>query len=207
MATDTDIDFRASELVTSAGSGSQGEQLVGFLLDYYPPGLQAAQLKRINPALDSKVDDSFRAKVAKVAGVGRVDQVHVRGGERRQEDAVITYAFLDDEGEVWKGCLPYGELGASKPDGHISQRDSLSSSAIAREHRAAHPRPARSGEPAASQVDPIDWLLNATAEDLVAYMDQHPDRADHVKALEKATKGRSARKTVLEHEPASGNDD
>lgn len=209
MANDTDIDFRASELVTTAGSGSNGEKLAQLLVDFYPAGLQAAQLKRINAKLDEKVDDSFRQKVSRIAG-GNVEQVHVRGGERRDEDAVVTYAFVDDRGEVWKGCLPYGQLDKSSPEGHISQRDSLAASTVAQAHIAEHPRQARQSQAESQQAADPFALGEMSAEELTALMDEHPDRVEAIKAFEKAYRGKRARKSVLEYgndsSDASGDD-
>ena len=204
MATDTDTDFRASELVSSAGSGSNGEKLVGILLDFYPPELQAAQLKRINAELDATIDEDFTANVAKLVGVDRIEHVHVRGGDRRREDAVITYAYLDDRGEVVKGCFPYADLAKGKSDGHVNQRQSLSRSSVAQAHIAEHPRSARSGQ-AQPSADPFA-LAEMSAEELIALMDEHPERAEFIKSFEKAAHGSKARKTVMDHKVAGDED-
>jgi hypothetical protein len=79
----------------------------------------------------------------------------------------------------------------------VSQRDSLAASAIAREHVAAQPTRSSSQQPL---VDPIDFLSGASADELVALMREHPDRADAIKAFEEASRGDRARKTVLEFE-------
>lgn len=197
-SSDTDIEFRASDLIGTAGIGSNGEKLVNTLLDYYPAELQAAQLKRVNERLDADLD---LGKVAKIAGVKRVEQARVRGGESSDDDAVVTYAFLDSTGEVWKGCFPYSDLGKSSSDGHVSQRDSLNASAAAAEHLASRPHRAVAAESAPEPVDPYDAMESASAEELVEQMREHPERADAIKAFEQAVRGDRARKTVLEFEP------
>jgi hypothetical protein len=130
--------------------------------------------------------------------VDRIAGAHVRGGDSADEDALVTYVWLDDQGQAWKGCFPYSDLGSGKSDRHVSQRDSLAASAIAREHVAA--QPTRSSSQQQPLVDPIDFLSGASADELVALMREHPDRADAIKAFEEASRGDRARKTVLEFE-------
>ena len=202
MATD-DIDFRPSDLVTSAGSANNGEKLIATLTDYYPAELQAAQLKRINPRLDEQIDDDFRGKLASLVGVGHIEQAHVRGGERRDDDAVVTYAYLDDRETVVKGLLPWNSFQAGGRDGHVSQRESVSASAIAQAHIAERPR---DPEPAsAAPADPF-VLGEMSAEELQNLMREQPERADAVKAFEKAYRGDRARGEVLNFDPASRDD-
>lgn len=201
---DTEIEFRASDLIGAAGVGSNGEKLVNTLLDHYPAELQAALEKRINPELDSELDDKAMKSIAKIAGVSEVEHAHVRGGDRRHDDAVVTYVFLDDTGQAWKGCFPWNDLGESSSDGHVSQRDSLAQSTAAQEHLAANPRPAKTEEPAGEPVDEfaaLDFLANASADELIVAMEEHPERVDAIKAFESATRGEKARKTVLNFEP------
>lgn len=200
MATDT-IEFRASDLIGPAGSGSNGEKLVNMLLDHYPPELQAALEKRINRQLDAELDDKARGRIAKIAGVEEIEQAHVRGGARRHDQAVVTYAWLDDTGQVWKGCFPYDDLAGGSSDAHVSQRDSLAKSAIAKQHLQENPRAATPEADPVEQVDPIDALLSASADDLVAQMKAHPERAEAIKAFETATRGSKARKSVLDWQP------
>jgi hypothetical protein len=54
-----------------------------------------------------------------------------------KSDAVITYAFHDAEGQLWKGCFPYTELGKTDPRDHVSQRESLAGSPAAEDHAKA----------------------------------------------------------------------
>lgn len=198
-----DIEFRASDLIGPAGTGSNGEKLVNTLLDHYPEPLQAALMKRINPGLDAKIDDRTLGQVAKIAGVPRVEGAHVRGGFSRTDEAVVTYAFLDDRGTVFKGCFPLSDLGSGSSDKHVSQRDSLANSATGQQHIAENPRPAGAAADgsAPEPVDPYDALESASAEDLVAQMREHPERANAIKAFEKAVRGNRARKSVLEFDP------
>jgi hypothetical protein len=204
MATDT-ADFRASDLITSAGTGSNGEKLVNTLPHHYPPELQAALLKRINPKLDDRVQsDDALGKVAKIADVSRVEGAHVRGGFARNDEAVVTYAALDDaDGTVHKGMFPLSDLGKGSSEKHISQRDSLANSPVGkafiqetggRRRKSA----AQDEDESVSVQDPIDFLSGASVEQLQELMAKHPERADAIKDFEKATRGKGARKTVLE---------
>lgn len=193
--------FRASDLIGPAGIGSNGERLVNSLLDAYPPALQAALVKRINPVLDAKLDDRAHASVAKIAGVLRVEAVHVRGGERREADATVTYAFLDAKGAVWKGCFPYSDLGSSSSDNHVSQRDSLANSAVAQEFVAENPHRESAPPEPVDEYAALDSLASADAAELVQMMREHPERVDSIKAFEKALRGAKTRKTVMDFEP------
>lgn len=203
MASD-ETEFSAADLVGSAGSGSNGEKLVNTLLYHYTPELKAAMLKRINPALDEELPEDATEQVAKLVGVDQIEQVHVRGGERRPADAVISYAFFDSNGAVWKGCFPYDDLarGSLTQGRHVSQRESLAASPIGVAYREENP--AAAVPEARVESDPFA-LAEMSAEDLIALMDEHPDRAQFVKDFEKAAHGRNARKTVLEHEVKASN--
>lgn len=200
--TEEEVEFRASDLIGPAGTGSNGEKLVNTLHHHYPPELKAALIKRINPALDDQLTDRDRQRIAKIAGVQEIAQARVRGGENRSDQAVVTYAWLDGQGQVWKGCFPYSDLEAGESDGHVSQRDRLAQSPEARDHLAEHPA---GGQPEQlePQVDPVDFLVNASAEDLQQLMREHPERADAVKAFEKQLRGNRARKTVMDFDPAA----
>lgn len=200
MATDTEVEFSAADLIGPAGSGSNGEKLVQSLLIHYPEKLRAALLKRINARLDEGID-SKRDDVAKMLGVDRVEGIHVRGGDQRESDAVVTYVWLDGQGKPWKGCFPYGDLanGELGDDTHVSQKGAMSKSHLATEWASENPRPQAAAAPA--HADPFA-LSEMTAKELTDLMDEHPDKAEFIKNFEQAAHGKQARKTVLEHKPA-----
>lgn len=204
---DPDAPFTLSSLIGEAGVGSNGEKLVNALVHHYPPELRAATLKRQNERLLASVDrDDLLAGAAKIAGVPEVLDASIRGGERSDADAVVTYAFEDERGDIVKGCFPYEDLGKASSDGHVSQRDSLAGSSAARDHATAQAA-ARANQPESSEQsaggsgDPIADYEELKAPEVIAYLEAHPERADVVKALERATRGGDARKTVLEWEP------
>jgi hypothetical protein len=194
-------DFRASDLIGSAGVGQNGEKLVQTLDFHYPEALQAALLRRENAALTRGLSDADRASVAKIAGVDHLDGIKVRGGERSSSDAYVTYAYLDDRGEVVKGCLPYDDLGKSSSDGHVSQRDSILNSPAAQAHLAAQAKARAAGGGSTGQVqrsgDPVADYEEMKAPEVVALLEAHPERAAAVEALERATRPGDERKTVL----------
>jgi hypothetical protein len=139
LTEDADAPFTLAALVTEAGSAGNGEKLVNTLMRAYPAALQAATLKRVNQRLTDQLDQDAISGVAKVAGAPADSDlnVKVRGGETRESDAVITYAFHDAEGQLWKGCFPYTELGKTDPRDHVSQRESLAGSPAAEDHAKA----------------------------------------------------------------------
>ena len=218
MATDTDeTTFVASDLIGSAGVGSEAERLIATLAYHVPPELEAVQLRRINESLtqqafgtgtsaadasdaDQKRWKTATANVAKIAGADRVEQVVVRGGERNPDDAWVSYVFLDGRGVDVKGAFPYTDLERGTSDQHASQRDSVMRSPAARDHAAAAAK-ADNVTPAASSGDPIADYEEMRAPDVIAYLEAHPERAATIKALETATRGDDARKTILNWEP------
>lgn len=202
--TEETVEFRASDLIGSAGVGANGEKLVNTLDYHYPPELQAALLRRENVALTSELDDDAYASVARLAGVDKIDNVKVRGGERNADEAWVTYAYIDDRGDVVKGAFPYGDLGRKSSDQHISQRESILQSPAARDHLAAQAKADAApdtSDTAAAAVDPFAALHDAKASDLVKLMEEDPSRVEGIKAFELATRGDKARSTVMQFEP------
>lgn len=131
MATETtESPFNLRSLVTDAGTASNGEKLIEAVTNFYPPELQEAQLLSPNVELSRTLDWK---QVAKIAGVKIGDAV-VRGGERDRDEAVVTYAGYDADGDTIKGFFPHSDLGKSSSDGHISQRDRLQDTEAARAH-------------------------------------------------------------------------
>jgi len=201
--TTEEVEFRASDLIGSAGVGSNGEKLIATLDNHYPPELDAALTKRVNTELTGDLTKDDVKKVAKISGYDEVANVKVRGGEQSADDAVVTYVAIQDS-VVWKGCFPYSDLKSGKSDAHVSQRDSLMASPAARDHLAAQEkaRAAGAATPATSgPADPIAAYEELKAPEVVAYLEEHPERAATVKAIEVATRGEDARKTILEWEP------
>jgi BMFP domain-containing protein YqiC len=136
---DPDAPFTLASLVGDAGVGANGEKLVDTLKHHYPPDLRAAMLKRINRRLTDGLSQDQIGSAAKVAGAPADSDLNVKvhGGQSRDSDAVVTYAFHDDEGRLWKGTFPYSELGKSSPDGHVSQRESLAGAPAAEDYAKA----------------------------------------------------------------------
>jgi hypothetical protein len=128
--------FRAADLIGSAGVAANGEKLVATLDYHYSPEQIAAQERPENADLTAALTDEHRAAAADLAGAGRESgfQVMVRGGKRRPSDAWVTYAFIDETGDVVKGAFPYSDLGSTSSDGHVSQRTSIMRSPAARDH-------------------------------------------------------------------------
>lgn len=196
-------EFTARDLIGSAGVGANGEKLANTLLTAYPRELKAAQLKSVNAELTAKLTDADRKSAAAIAGVPTLAGLKVRGGRLNKDDAVVVYSWLDEHGQPWKGCFPYSDLGAKSSDQHSAQRDSLSASTAARDWLEAQ---AKNSAPAAAPAearpfDPIADYDAMSAEDIKAYMAEYPQRAEVVKALETATQGEKARKSIMEWEP------
>lgn len=195
-------DFRASDLIGSAGVGANGEKLISTLVDCYPPELQAAQLKRVNDDLTADLDEDALASVARIAGVDRVAHAVVAGGNDPGDEAFVRYAVIDEQGIVHKGCFPYDDLGSGSSDRHVSQRGSLAQGTAAadaartREYAGVSPT-----EKVESAVDPVEALENLSAPDTVKLMEANPERAEAIKAFEEASRGERARKSVMEWEP------
>lgn len=198
MATETE-EFRAADLIGSAGVGGNGEKLIATLDYHYPPELQAALLRRPNEDLRGKLNDTIVANVAKIAGADRIAHLEVRGGDVDPDDAYITYAFYDKLGTVVKGAVPWGDRSKTSSQGHVSQRDSVQDSPAARDYLAAKAKAdaAAGVTTGTSSGDPIGDYEEMRATDITAYLEANPDRADVVKALELATRGDDARKTIM----------
>lgn len=162
MATATDSPFKLSSLIGEAGVAANGERLVSSLIHHYPPELKAAMLKRPNQRLLDSIDaDELSAKAAKVAGVDELLDVCIRGGERSDADAVVTYA-LDDGRDIIKGFFPFVDLHSGKSSRHVSQTDSLAKSPAAQEWREAQEK--ASNAPASDDVKALrDELAALTA--------------------------------------------
>lgn len=224
MATDTpDAPFVASDLVGSAGIGSEAERLIATLALHVPPELEAVQLRRINESLtaqafgggiaiaDAGDDDKKRWKtandnVAKIAGAERIEYAVVRGGERNSDDAWVSYVYLDHRGVDVKGAFPYSDLSSGKSDKHVSQRDSVMRSPAARDHAAAQAK--AENAPASDEVARLREQIEALSERL----DQDPGDPEPVKDYGKAnaadiatmlgTADRATVVRVLEYEQA-----
>lgn len=210
MATATDdIEFRAADLIGPAGSGENGAKLVATLDTYYDPVLKGALLKRVNERLQPEVEgDNAEGAFKSAASIADVDEVislTVRGGELYDRDAMVIYAWLDSRGVVWKGCFPYSDLGKKSSDGHVSQAGSLAASREAADHKVsvalASGQPSPDAQVEQRPVDPIADYDEMSAEDVVKYLVDYPARGPVVKALEEATRGDKARKTIMEWEP------
>lgn len=172
MAIETE-EFRASDLIGSAGVGSNGEKLISTLDYHYPPELQAALLRRPNEELRGKLSDTIVANVAKIAGADRIAHLEVRGGDVDPDDAYITYAFYDRLRTVVKGAIPWADRGKSSSDGHVSQRDSVLNSPAARDHLAAK---AKADAAASSEdVDALRAEVEALSERLSEKREQEPE--------------------------------
>lgn len=172
MATETtEAPFTIRSLLGESGVGSNGEKLVSAIDDFYPEGLQDAQLLKPNLALTDKVDEG---DVKTIVGGGiDVRQVVVRGGHRHVDDAWVSYAGYDAEGDTVKGAFPYRDLGQSSSDGHVSQVDQLQRGAAARDQQAAE---AKAAAATASSED-VDALRRQLAE-LTDRLDKQPSPAD-----------------------------
>jgi hypothetical protein len=205
MAPDTEAPFRAADLIGSAGVGANGEKLVNTLAAHYPVELDAALQKTENVELSKQLDDAALKSVATIAGVDEVADAIVRGGARRDDDAVVTYAYYDAAGDTVKGFFPFSDLGKNSSKGHVSQRDLIGATpeAVAHAEAQAKARAAALAEGVvtpAGPVDPIASYEELTAPQVVEYLNAHPDRAEVVKALEVATRGEDQRKTVMQWE-------
>jgi hypothetical protein len=185
--------FRLADLVSLAGVGANGETLVRTLDHQYPPGLQAAQVRRRNDYRTGALTDEHYAAVAKLAGVDRIEHMTVRGAT---SDAWLTYAYVDDRGDVMKGALPLDDLRSGSSDRHISQTASLMASPAARDQREALEK-ACAVAPVTPAPDPFVALSQASEVELVAQMTAHPERAAAVKAFELATRGDAARAPIV----------
>lgn len=195
----TDAPFKISSLVGNAGTGSNGEKLVQALDSMYPSELQGAQLMKPNPALS---DGLKLSDVAKIAGPAiEVRDATVRGGELIDAEAWVTYAGYDKSGDTVKGAFPYPDLGKSSSAQHVSQSDRLQESDAARDHALAEAKRQSAAQAPAADADPIASYEEMSAQQIVAYLDDHPERAEVIKALESTIKGDKARKSVLEWEP------
>lgn len=174
ITNDPDAPFTLASLVGDAGSGANGEKLVNTLAHAYPQALQAATLKRLNERLTNALDQDAIDSVAEAAGAPADSDlnVKVRGGDVREKDAVVTYAFHDETGQLWKGCFPWTELGKSDPDGHVSQRESLAGAPEAAEYERAQAKARRAGESSETKS------LRAKVEELQAQLESQPAPGD-----------------------------
>lgn len=182
MATDTQTDapFSISSLIGSAGVGSNGEKLVNALTYLYPEALTNAQLLTPNNDLTKglKLSD-----VQKVVGDGvDVRDAVVRGGELHSEDAWVTYAGYDGNGDTVKGAFPYSDVGKSSSDEHVSQTDRLQESEAARDHALAQ---AKADAASADSEDVAE--LRQQVEALAAKLDEQPAEPLPVDQYDEAT--------------------
>lgn len=197
-AATNEVDFDAASLIGSAGVGNNGEKLVATLTSHYPRALSAALEKKENEKLRDNLD---LAKVAKIAGLSEVEAATVRGGERDEGDAWVTFVFFDQHGRPSKGAFPYGDLRGTSSDELVTQRDAAGKSPEAEAHRVAQEKADAAAEAEAGPSDPFAAMSDASAGDLVKMMEEHPERVAAIKAFETATRGDRARKTVMEFEP------
>jgi len=214
MTVTEDAEFCARDLIGSAGIGGNGEKLVNTLQDYYPPELQVAQLKRVNPELSAELDDGdVLAQVARIAGVERIAHAVVAGGIDPGDEAVVRYAVINADGTVSKGFFPYTDLESGSSDRHVSQRASLAQGVVAsevrqsREYAGVAPGETVAAAPEQPLADPYEALEGLSAADTVKLMEANPERAEAIKAFEEASRGDRARKSVLEWEPPEGDSD
>jgi hypothetical protein len=212
MPTDTDAPFQLRSLVERGGVAGNAEKLTNLLSQQYPAELRAASLKRENQDLREQVtSDDGLGKVRRIIGAPDGDHVRatVRGGHQDDGgDPVVSYVHVDANGDTWKGCFPLFDLGSASSKGHVSQRDSLANTPEAKQHAEAQQMRARAQRQ--SSGDFIADYEEMRADEITSYLDEHPDRADTVKALERASRGKDARKSVMEwkaREPDSGAED
>lgn len=214
MPTETEAPFQLRSLLGSNGTASNGEKLVQTLDYHYPPALRAATLRRENE--DLALSDTEVEQAAKIAGVDSSDPeiefaATVRGGHSRAADAWVTYAYYDEDGDLWKGAFPYGDLGQDSSDGHVSQAESLAGSpaaadfADAQEKRRNAPDDVKalqariakleaqsSDEGDADDPAPVKDYGKATARDIATMLSQAPrDTAARVHEYETAHENRS----------------
>lgn len=203
MATATnDTEFNAADLIGSAGVGENGEKLVATLDTHYPRELKAALEKKENERLAEDLD--FDA-VAKIAGVEEVEAATVRGGERRDEDAWVTYVFLDQRGTAMKGAFPFTDLGKASSERHVSQRDSLLESPAGRDFLAAKEK--ADADAPSTGGDLFEQYEDMKATEVVAYVKENPERAAAIGALETALRPGDERPSVLKAVEAAKGDD
>lgn len=198
MATETestDTPFAIRSLIGEAGTGSNGEKLVNAIGDFYPDGLQRAQLLKPNTTLSG---DLKLADVAKIAGDGiDVRDAVVRGGELRDSEAWVTYAGYDESGDTIKGAFPFADLGKTRSGEHISQSDQLQGGTAARDFKLAQAKADAAADAPASSGDPIADYEDMGARDIVAYVKDHPERASVIGALEAAIRPGDERPSVV----------
>lgn len=198
--------FSARDLIGSAGIGEYGEKLAATLDTAYPERLKAAQLRRVNQKLTAKLTESDWKAAASLAGVPSLAGLKVRGGELNPSEAVAVYSWLDEHGQVWRGCFPYTDVGKKSSDDHFAMRDAMAASPAARDlaesrEKADADAPDVDGDVVMVPADPIAEYDDLKVEEVREYLDEHPDRFEVVKALEVALNGDQARKGVLEWEP------
>jgi hypothetical protein len=208
MPTDTDSPFQLRSVVERAGVAGNAEKLVGLLDKHYPPELRAATLKRENQDLREQVtSDDGVGKVRRTIGAPDGDHVRatVRGGHQDDGgDPVVSYVHVDSNGDTWKGCFPLSDLGSSSSKRHVSQRASLADTPEAQQHAEAQQHRARAQRQ--SSGDFLADYEDMRADEITDYLDEHPDRANAVQALERASRGKDARKSVMEWKPADDAD-
>lgn len=172
------------------------------------------------------------AKIAKVAeipdldlpdgrtvkGPDRVLRARIRGGadengrNRDSSQAWVSYVALDDTGDnVFKGVFPFLDLDKSSSDGHFSQLRAAAETPAGRAYLEAKKKEEAGGDSSASAQsgqDPVQFLQQAPASEVIALMEAHPERADAIKALYADAKGSKAAKSVLEFDAGGdGGDD
>lgn len=224
--------FNAADVIGSEGIAGHGELLLQATEAAYPAEVQAAQDYRENIDLTaalslrgSDYDDMLDAhrQIAKIAGIDadRVVRAVVRGGadeEGRNRDpaqAWVSYVALDDTGDNnFKGVYPYLDHEDGSSDRHFSQLRAAASTPAGEAYLAARLKRDQAAETAgaadepAPPADPFAALRDAKASELVAMMEDHPERVDSIKAFEMATRGEKARATVMDFEaesPEGGN--
>lgn len=212
MATTTEETFRAADLISTAGTASAGEKLVATLDSHYPPELRAALLYRENERLS--IGEDAYSKLSELIGGDRVENATVRGGERYDDDAVVTFVALDAAGVSYKGCLPWPSFQADSQEGLFTQRSAEAETLAAQQEAEARAKAAAAGgadsnalleriaaleaqaaetpEPVVVDAEPFDGYADAKADDIVAGLEEAPlVDAAAVLAFESKHKGRT----------------